>query len=233
MNPEVRVKVHRGPAKAALHQGGFTPFLVKILNASTVAGQLRIVSPQSGPVYSGAALAILKRQAQTELNDRENVEGRTDRFLQVEMFQSPPMTRDLSGLQVEYAIALIYSSESGMREATIGFDIGAGNQDLGFRGEVPVLFQIQPAKAVRLSIHDFDGRPTTARLEIRDKHGRVYPPQAKRLSPDFFFQPQIYRRLKSRQALWDVRDWKVYFRVLERVLTSQQVQKLIKMSHLN
>lgn len=194
LNPEVRVKVARGPAQAVLQQGGFTPVLVKVLNDSTVTERLRIVSPQSGPIYSGAALNSLVRQAQTELNENENKKGATDRFLQVEMFQSPPMTATLSGLGVEYAIALLYGSESGKREATIGFDVGGGNQDLGFRGEVPVLFEIRKARAVKLSITDFDGTPTVARLTFRDAQGRVYPSQAKRLAPDFFFQPQVYRQ---------------------------------------
>lgn len=194
LNPEVRVKVKRGPAQAKIQQGGFTPVLVKVLNESTVSRQLRIASPQAGPVYSGASLGILKRQAQTELNDNENTEGQTDRFLQVEMFQSPPMTKNLSGLEVEYAIALVYCHESGKREATIQFDVGAGTQDIGFRGEVPVLFHVQPAIPVRLRIREPDGSPTVARLIFRDAQGRVYPPQAKRLAPDLFFQPQIYRK---------------------------------------
>jgi hypothetical protein len=193
LNPEVRVKVQRGPAKPNLQQGGFTPMLVKVLNESTVTRQLRIASPQAGPVYSGAALAILKRQAQTELNQNENKKKATDRFLQVEMFQRAPMTLKLSGLTVEYAICLIYSAESGKREATIQFDVGAGTQDLGFRADVPVLFDIKKARGVKLSIKDFDGAPTTARLTLRDKSGRVYPSQAKRLAPDFFFQPHVYR----------------------------------------
>ncbi|NOX99194.1 MAG: CehA/McbA family metallohydrolase [Verrucomicrobia bacterium] len=193
LNPEVRVKVRRGPGKAVLQQGGFTPFLVKVINGSTVAGRLQIVSPQAGAVYSGAAISTLKRMAQTELNDNENKKGAADRFLDVEMFRSPPMTDGLSGLRVEYAIALIYSSESGKREATIGFDVGAGTQDLGFRGEVPVLFDIKKASLVKLTIKDADGQPTSARLIFRDKQGHVYPSQAKRLAPDLFFQPQIYR----------------------------------------
>ncbi len=194
INPELRVKVQRGPAQGRLQQGGFTPVIVKVINESTVSKSLRMVSPQSGPVYSGASLSILKRQAQTELKRNENINADPGRFLEVEMFHAPPMTRNLSGLRVEYAIALIYASESGKREATIGFDIGAGNQDIGFRGEVPVLFDIQPAIPVHLSILDDDGTPTAAKLTIRDKEGHVYPPQAKRLAPDFFFQPQIYRQ---------------------------------------
>src|SRR5439155_14331020 len=68
-----------------------------------------------------------------------------------------------------------------------------GNQDLGFRAEVPVLFDIKPAVPVKLAVADFDGRPTVGRFTFRDKLGRVYPSQAKRLAPDFFFQQQIYR----------------------------------------
>ena len=193
LNPEVRVKVQRGPAKAVLRQGGFTPFVVKVLNDSTVAQPLRIASPQAGAVYAGVALGTLKRQAQTELKENENVKDEKGRFLSVEMFVKPPMARNLSGLEVEYALALIYSHEAGKREATLQFDVGQGTQDLGFRAEAPVLFNVLPAKAVKLDVRDADGRPTTARLEFRDATGRVYPSQAKRLAPDFFFQPQIYR----------------------------------------
>ncbi len=193
LNPEVRVKVARGPARPTLQQAGFTPHIVKVINDSTVTRQLRIMSPQAGPVYAGASEGILKRQAQTELKVNENTHRATDRFVEVEMFQSQPMTRNMSGLEVEYALAMIYSSESGQREATIGFDVGAGTQDIGFRGEVPVLFDIRRAVSVTVRIRDYDGTPTAARLTFRDHTGTVYPPQAKRLAPDFFFQPQIYR----------------------------------------
>src|SRR5262249_47250789 len=48
INPESRVKVQRGAAKAILQQAGFTPVLVKIINQSTTTKELRIVSPQAG-----------------------------------------------------------------------------------------------------------------------------------------------------------------------------------------
>ncbi|MEZ6060978.1 MAG: CehA/McbA family metallohydrolase [Planctomycetaceae bacterium] len=192
INPELRVKVARGDGDPVLQQAGYTPVLVKVTNEATVTRRLRIDSPQSGPIYAGAAEAILKRQAQTELNTNEN-SNRQRRFLNVEIFDTSPMTDRLSGLNVEYMIALIYSSEAGQREATIIFDIGQGTQDLGFRSEVPVLFSVKPAIPVKLHIVDTDGTPTTGRLEFRDKDGHVYPPQARRLAPDFFFQPHIYR----------------------------------------
>ena len=75
-------------------------------------------------------------------------------------------------MRVEYAVALIYCSEAGQREATIGFDVGQGTQDLGFRGEVPILFEVRPAIPVRLAIHDHDGTPTVGRFTFTDRSGR-------------------------------------------------------------
>ncbi len=193
INPESRVKVRRGPAAAELQQFGFTPVLIKVLNESTVTKRMKLVSPQAGAVYAGASKGSLSRQQQTELNDNENVKRDADRFLAVEMFEQPPMTDRLSGLEVEYAIGLILSTEAGKREATIGIDLEQGNQDIGFRGEVPVLFRIAQAIPVKLEIRDFDGTSTTAALIVKDRAGRIYPPQPKRLAPDLFFQPQVYR----------------------------------------
>ena len=194
LNPESRVKVSRGPAQAVLQQAGYTPVLVKIINESTVTKRLRILSPQAGPVYAGAFPgSVGVRQQQPELAENQNEKGSTDRFLSVEIYGQPPLTPNLSGLEVEYAIALIYCHESGKREATIGFDVAQGNQDLGFRGETPVLFDVQPAVAVKLSIRDENGKATIAKLLFKDALGHVYPPQAKRLAPDFFFQPYVYR----------------------------------------
>ena len=193
INPEARVKVSRGAAPAVLQQSGYTPVLVKIVNESGATARLRIGSPQSGPVYAGMSQLSGERMQQQHLRENENVEGRTDRFLDVEMFTSPPMTPTLSGLEVEYAIALIYSSEAGRREATITFDIGQGLQDLGFRAEVPVLFMVKPAIPVKISVVDHDGTPTIGRFQFVDDQGHVYPPQPKRLAPDLFFQKHIYR----------------------------------------
>jgi hypothetical protein len=197
INPELRVKVARGKAVAVLQQGGFTPFLVKVQNYAKASQALKIESPQSGPVYGGVAQLSLERQQQTELGKNQiktNAPASSaERFLEVEMFTAAPMTPYLSGLEVEYAIALIHSAEAGQREAMIGFNIGQGTQDIGFRAEVPVLFSVRPAIPVKLAIRDFDGTPTVANLTFRDAAGRLFPPQAKRLAPDLFFQPHVYR----------------------------------------
>ena len=193
INPEARVKLARGPATADIQQAGYTPVLVKVVNESGSTGRLHIGSPQSGPVYAGMSELSGNRMQQQHLRQNENVERRTDRFLDLEVFTAAPMTAMLSGLQVEYAIALVYSSEAGRREATITFDLGQGTQDLGFRAELPVLFNVRPAIAVKLHVLDHDGTPTVGRFQFVDQDGHVFPPQVKRVAPDLFFQKQIYR----------------------------------------
>jgi hypothetical protein len=54
-------------------------------------------------------------------------------------------------------------------------------------------FEAQPSATVRFRVRDEAGKPATAAFLIRDTRGRIYPSQSKRLAPDFFFQPQIYR----------------------------------------
>ena len=192
INPESRVKAVRGPAKTVLQQAGYTPVIIKVVNRATSIAPLRMTSRQAGPPYAGVQRSTMVRERQTHLQENENTRGE-HRFLEIEMFGGPPMTPRLSGLEVEYVIALVFSSEAGKREAVLAFDIGQGTQDLGFRAEVPVLFDVRPAVAVKLGVRDSDGAPTTARLTFSDARGHVFPPQARRLAPDFFFQKHIYR----------------------------------------
>ena len=184
INPESRVKVARGPADGKLQQSGYTPVIVKVMNEASVKKKLTIGSPQAGPVYSG--------QGRNDKDPKADPNA-IQRFAQLEMYTAPPMTAQLSGLTVEYAIALLYSSEAGKREITVAFDVGQGTQDLGFRGEVPVLFDIKPAIPVKLKVLDFDGKPTVGRFTFKDAAGHIYPAQAKRLGVDLFFQQQVYR----------------------------------------
>ena len=115
------------------------------------------------------------------------------RWLELQMFDAPPVKPTLSGLAVEYRIIQLYSRDTGKRDATFSFDTGQGTQDLGFRNEVSILFDCQAAREVKLSILDENGAPCVAELLIKDHAGRVYPSQIKRVAPDFFFHPQVYR----------------------------------------
>ncbi len=186
LNPEARVKVKRGLVPALLQQAGYTPILIKVHNESTVTKTLRMNSPQALPIYSGGSRAKFKVDKLTD-NDLKN------RFLDIEMVTSQQMSDKLSGLKVEYLLALIHSTQAGQREATLTLDVGQSTKDLDSRGEVAILFDIKPAIAVKLDITDFDGTPTTGSFLFKDKMGRIYPPKGKRLAPDFFFQNQVYR----------------------------------------
>jgi hypothetical protein len=183
------LKLMRGKAKLTLQQAGFTSVLVKILNPHEVEARLVITSPQAGPVYAGVHPLSMRRQQQQGLRVNQNVDAKDDRFLAVEMFESPPLARRLSGLEVEYAVALLYSSISGQQRAEIGFELA----EKATSNRLPIQFEIRPAVPVSLTVRDADGTATMAKLLFRDAAGRVYPPQPKRLAPDFFFQPHIYR----------------------------------------
>jgi hypothetical protein len=84
------------------------------------------------------------------------------------------------------------------------------------RGEtwdvVPLKFRATPSTPVKLLISDPSGRPAAAALLIRDQLQRVYPTQSKRLAPDLFFHPQIYRFdgevIHLPPGQYDVRLWR-------------------------
>jgi len=175
INPESRVKVQQGPAAAELVEQGWRTFLVKVHNEAGVTAVLAVDSPNAGQLANTPA----------------NLVGR--RWLDLSMLNRQPLKAHLSGLDLEYRVLQIYAKEAGKREGKLQFDVGQGSQDLGFRNEVDILFAIKPSAKVGLRVLDHDDKPTTASFLIRDTRGRVYPSQAKRLAPDFFFHPQIYR----------------------------------------
>lgn len=187
INAESRVKVRPGDAKKELVQHGWTNFLIKVNNAAGVTAQLKVSSPNSQPMVARSTGAPRARQkiSQQEVDNR---------WLEIAMYDSQPLNQTLSGLGLEYRIVQLYSRDAGNREAELSFDVGQGTQDIGFRNAQSILFDCLPAKKVRLSILDFDGKPTTAEFIVRDQRGRVYPARSRRLEPDFFFHDQVYRK---------------------------------------
>ena len=186
INPESRVKVEQGTAKPEVVEAGTRLFLVKVINNGHVTAPLNVQSPNIGNMYvrsSGDPAPAIK------LTSRDAA----DRWADISLYQRPPMGRRLSGLALEYAILEVYSRDAGQRSAKISFNVGQGTQDIGFRNDVTILFTSLPARKITLRVKDENGRPTTASFQIRDRLDRLYPNPAKRLAPDFFFQPQIYR----------------------------------------
>ncbi|MEO8662636.1 MAG: CehA/McbA family metallohydrolase [Bryobacteraceae bacterium] len=175
INPESRVKVEEGPAHPELVQQGWRTFLVKVHNQAGATPVLIVDSPNAGQLANSSQGSI----------DR--------RWLAIQTFDKQPLRPRLSGLEVEYRILQIFSRDAGKREAKLAFSVGQGSQDLGFRSEIDILFTAVAATKVMLRVRDFDDSATTASFLVKDSRGRVYPSQAKRLAPDFFFQPQVYR----------------------------------------
>jgi hypothetical protein len=175
INPESRVKVQQGAVQAELIEQGWRTFLVKVHNEAGVTAVLAVDSPNIGQLANSPAGAVNRK------------------WLDLQMFNKQPMRAHLSGLELEYRVLSIYSKDTGKREGKLMFDVGQGSQDLGFRNEVDILFTARPAAKVTLRVLDSDDKPTTGGFLIRDEKNRVYPSQAKRLAPDFFFHPQVYR----------------------------------------
>jgi hypothetical protein len=102
INPEMRVKVARGPARPILVEHDWRAFLVKLRNEAGTTATLRA---------SGA-------QAHT-------------RWLDVRMSDDPPQQPALSGLELEYRFVRLYSHDTGLREASLAFDVGQGTPGPG------------------------------------------------------------------------------------------------------
>jgi hypothetical protein len=186
INPESRISVERGAGPGRLVEQGWRAYLVKVRNEAGITGPLSLESPQALPVYRrGTGLAMAPQTIRPA--------DVADRWLDLDTYDAKPIEPELSGLDVEYRIALLYSRDRGRREAQIGASLGPGTQDIGFRNRTAVLFDIAPSSEVTLRVRDENGRPSMASFIVADKMGRVYPSRSKRLAPDFFFQDQIYR----------------------------------------
>lgn len=118
INPEGRVKIARGPGKAELKVGKAVPVLVKVVNGS--GGQQRLK-----PILKCPGLDMCPVEASWR-------EG------------EPGLGQDLNGWLVEYRLLMLKGTREGLYEVVIAVEAGQGTQDLGFRGEAPVLLRIRP-----------------------------------------------------------------------------------------
>lgn len=186
INAESRVKVAAGAAPKSLMQHGWRTFLLKVHNEAGVTARLRVASPNSERVVRSSS----NHPSPTPIQSPQQV---SERFLDIDVVESQPLVKELSGLELEYRLISLYSRDAGRREAKLMFDVGQGTQDLGFRNELNILFRCEPAVRVALDVIDDDGQPTTGQFVFKDAKDRVYPARSRRLAPDLFFHDQIYR----------------------------------------
>jgi hypothetical protein len=179
-----------GPAHLEAAEQGWRVFLVKVANPTNVANaELRPESPNALPLYARS----------TGRPDPKvvSVGEVAQRFIDLMMFNGQPLLRHLSGLEVEYRILQLYCRDAGRKEIHLGFSLWsdlAPKAPLTRSNQVAFQLESQPAVLVHLRVLDHDGRPTMGAFTFRDQQGRVYPPQSRRLAPDFGFHPQVYRR---------------------------------------
>jgi hypothetical protein len=189
INPESRVKVEHGSAVPELVEEGTRLFLVKVLNEAGVRTPLVVRSPQSGATSVPSWSSNGSPEPPLVLSPKQAIEKWAD----ISLYEKSPFSKPLTALGVEYRILQVFSRDSGRRAAQIAFNVGQGTEDVGFRNDVLVVFDAKPARDVRFSVTDADGRPGMASFIIRDRQGRLQPAASKRLAPDLPFQPQIYR----------------------------------------
>jgi hypothetical protein len=219
INPERRVTVTRGVAQPELIQHGWRTFLLKVRNDAGVTAALTAKSPQAQPVFSQRPTGSrLGQQPPQNVAPREAA----DRWLDLNLFDKPPLTPTLSGLAVEYRVIQLYSRDAGERDATIRFSVGQSAQGIGLPDDLSVLFRCKPAREIVLHVLDEHDQSTTASFVIRDLQGRLYPSSAKRLAPDFAFQPQVYRT-DGERLLLPVGSYEVEFTRGPEYVRNQQI----------
>lgn len=192
INPESRVKVDPGPAQASLMQEGWTTYLVKIHNQAHITAVLEAESPN--------AQAVLHRSTFSPrmLEKNRLTPGQIDnRFLEISMYRDRPLQPDLSGLGLEYAVIQIYTREAGKREVKLGFNVGQGTQDIGFRNTIDILFDIKPAVKVIFDVKDEDNSPTIASFIITDGMERFGN------SETLTYFPENYRLALAMSRHWE------------------------------
>jgi hypothetical protein len=194
INPEARVKVSRGPAIAQLMQNGWTSFLVKVHNEAGVTARLQVESPNAAPVLHVSTFN--QRAMEKNLLSPGQI---ANRFLEMQMYNNRPLLPHLSGLALEYAVVQIYSKDAGRREAELGFNIGQGTQDIGFRNTINILFNILPSVKVILQVKDDNGAPAMASFIFTDGIERILNDSAKVINRS----PIDYRFTTAQLENWE------------------------------
>lgn len=180
INPESRVKLAAGPATPIMIQDGWTTYLVKVHNEARITAVLNPESPNALPLLHGSTGAHrMKEENYLSPGEIDN------QFVEMAMYTNRPMKPSLSGLDLEYFLIQFYTREKGKREVKLGFNVGQGTQDIGFRNTIDFLFDIQPSVKVKFNVLDEDGNPTMASFVITDGIDRFSSSEPEVIKTDY------------------------------------------------
>jgi hypothetical protein len=235
-----KIETRLGPARAELAEQGWRVFLVKVHNAAGIEKvEPRPDSPNALPMYYRSTGKPDPKVM--SLGEAAN------RFLDLMMFNSQPLVRELSGLELEYRILQAYARDSGRKEAKLGFILGRPGEPTGpvvsdrprkapaapvIRSNlVTFITDSAPAVLVKLQVRDHDGKPVMGSFVFRDTPGRVYPSQSRRLAPDFGFHPQVYRSDGETVALQPGKYTVTYTRGPEYMVLQREIHVPASATH--
>ena len=187
-----------GGAKRHLVEQGWTAFLVRVSNPSSLTQAFEIYSGSAMPARMFPQASKIAAEQKAYLADTVRKEALIERMWLMSQIEASPV---LSGNVVEYKIATIYSRDRGRKTGRLGFGAGIlqDNPSWGAVSRASVAnplvtdFVSQPSRDIQLQILDDDGVGCMASLMIHDANKHIYPPQVMRLAPDLAFQPHIYR----------------------------------------
>ena len=84
---------------------------MKVQNEAGVTAELKGISPHAQSLFSGGGFSNASDKQVTSGQSVANA----DRWMDMQMFTSQPMKKELSGLGLEYRLIQIYSRDAGRR----------------------------------------------------------------------------------------------------------------------
>ena len=192
-------QVAMGGAQRTLVEQGWRMFLVRIANPTGRVSNINFASRSQGP----GSMMSFTSAARAHMADRLNKGPLIEKmWLLSQLYEansidvrgSTKKAVQLSGVPVEYRIIELFSRHAGRRsDRFILYTFPKSGEYPYDNGHRELDFECVPSRTVTLAVHDADGRGCVASLTVKDRQDRVYPPQAMRVAPDLYFQPQIYR----------------------------------------
>jgi hypothetical protein len=117
INPESRVRVAQGQAKAELLEQGWRTFLVKVRNEAGVTTRLAVESPNALRVWARGAVEWSAEGFTLDAIPKQKISEREllDRWLDLSSYDKPPFTALLSGLELESPSTYRSNAAAGLR----------------------------------------------------------------------------------------------------------------------